>query len=139
MTPEEHVDTIGYLTGWDVTFEECMKMSEKIWNLTRSHYLERNGGPGRQFDVAPARQLEEKVPSGPAKGQRVGVENFEFMLDDYYHNRGWDKSGHPTREVLEILGLPHVADNLEKAGLLGEPFADGVPKVRGKRLKPKAM
>ena len=93
----------------------------------------------RQFDVAPVRHLEEKIPSGPAKGHKVGRENFEYMLDDYYYNRGWDKKGHPTREVLEILGIGHIADNLEKAGLLGEPFDGGVPKVRGEKLKPNAM
>jgi hypothetical protein len=61
------------------------------------------------------------------------------MLDDYYYNRGWDIQGHPTREVLEILGLPGVADNLESLDLLGKPFDGGVPKVRGEKLKPKAM
>jgi aldehyde:ferredoxin oxidoreductase len=139
ITPEEHVDTIRQLTGWDVTLEECMLVSEKIWNLTRAHYLERNGGPGRQFDVAPTRHIEEPIPNGPAKGKSVGRENFEYMLDDYYHNRGWDKLGHPTREVLELLGIAYAADNLEKAGLLGEPFEGGVPKVRGEKLKLNAM
>jgi aldehyde:ferredoxin oxidoreductase len=139
VSPEEHVDAVRYLTGWDVTLEECMLTSERIWNLTRAHYLERNGGPGRKHDVAPARQLEERIPTGPAEGKKVGVENFEYMLNDYYANRGWDAEGNPTREVLETLGLPHVADNLEKRGLLGKPIPGGIPKVRGQKLKPKAM
>jgi aldehyde:ferredoxin oxidoreductase len=139
VTPEEHAEAISYLTGWDIDIGECMRASERIWNLTRAHYLERNGGPGRRHDVAPLRQIEEEVPSGPAEGHKVGRENFEKMLDDYYRNRGWDRNGNPTREVLEILDLPEVADNLERLGLLGEPFPEGVPEVRGQKLKPKAM
>jgi len=92
-----------------------------------------------KHDVAPLRQLEEAIPNGPAEGKKVGSENFEYMLSDYYANRGWDAEGNPTREVLETLGLPHVADNLEKRGLLGRPIPGGIPKVRGQKLKPKAM
>ena len=61
------------------------------------------------------------------------------MLDDYYYNRGWDNEGNPTREILEELGIPAAADNLEKAGFLGKPIDGGIPKVRGQKLKPKAM
>jgi len=139
VTPEEHAEAIKYLTGWAMTIEESMRVSEKIWNLTRAHYLERNGGPGRKHDVAPLRQLEERIPNGPAEGRKVGTENFEYMLNDYYANRGWDRDGNPTREVLELLGLKHAADNLEKRGLLGKPIPGGIPKVRGQKLKPKAM
>ena len=32
-----------------------------------------------------------------------------------------------------------VIDDLEKIGQLGEPIPGGIPKVRGKMLKPKAM
>ena len=83
--------------------------------------------------------MSEPVPDGPAKGKTVGAENFEAMLDDYYANRGWDKDGNPTLEILETLGIGYAADNLKKRGLLGRPIPGGVPKVRGQRLKPKAM
>ena len=139
VTPEEHVETINHLTGWGVTLDECMKVSEKVWNLNRAHFIERNGGPGRRHDVAPARHLDEPVPGGPAEGKTVGRENFEAMLDDYYANRGWDKDGNPTREILEDLGIGFAADNLEKMGLLGKPIPGGIPAVRGRKLKPKAM
>jgi aldehyde:ferredoxin oxidoreductase len=139
VTPEEHVESIKHLTGWDLSLDDCMRISEKIWNLNRAHYLERNGGPGRAHDVAPARHLSEPVPDGPAKGKAVGVANFEAMLDDYYANRGWDENGNPTREILEALGIGYAADNLEKRGLLGRPIPGGIPEVRGQKLKPHAM
>ena len=44
-----------------------------------------------------------------------------------------------TREVLEVLDIPHAADNLEKAGFLGKPIDGGIPRVRGKKLKPAAI
>lgn len=139
VTPEEHVEAIRHMTGWNITLDECFLVSERIWNLTRAHYLERNGGPGRRHDIAPLRHLEEEVPDGPAKGRKVGTETFEAMLDDYYANRGWDSDGNPTREVLEALGIGHVAVNLERVKALGKPIEGGIPKVRGHRLKPKAM
>jgi aldehyde:ferredoxin oxidoreductase len=139
VTPEEHVEAINLLTGWDLTLDECFKISERIWNQNRCHYIERNGGPGRKFDIAPGRHLTEPIPDGPAEGKLVGTQNFEKMLDDYYYNRGWDNAGNPTREVLEELGIPHAADDLERAGFLGRPVEGGIPKVRGQKLKPKAM
>jgi aldehyde:ferredoxin oxidoreductase len=139
VEPEEHVDAINFLTGWGTTLDECFKMSEKIWNQNRCHYIERNGGPGRKFDIAPGRHLTEPIPDGPAEGKLVGSQNFEKMLDDYYANRGWDVEGNPTREILELLGLGYAADNLEKAGFLGKPIEGGAPKVRGRKLKPMAM
>ncbi len=139
VMPEEHVESIKFLTGWDVTLEECLLMSERIWNLNRAHYIERNSGPGRSHDNAPLRHLEEEVPEGPAKGQKVGTENFNAMLDDYYLNRGWDKDGNPTKEILEALDIGYAADSLEKLGFLGKPLPDGIPEVRGKELKPEAM
>jgi aldehyde:ferredoxin oxidoreductase len=139
VTPEEHVESINLLTGWDLTLEECMLASERIWNLNRVHFIERNGGPGRIHDRAPMRHLEEEVRSGPAKGKKVGTDRFDAMLDDYYSNRGWDRQGNPTREILKELGLERAAESLEKAGHLGVPLPTGIPAARGKRLKPKAM
>ena len=41
------------------------------------------------------------------------------MLDDYYTLRGWDrKTGLPTRQKLEELGLVDVANDLESIGKL---------------------
>ncbi len=139
VTPEEYVESINLLTGWDIAIEECLITSERIWNLNRAHFIERNGGPGRTHDAAPKRHLEEAVPSGPTKGEKVGTDRFNAMLDDYYKNRGWARDGNPTREILEELNLDYAADNLENLGLLGAPLPLGIPDVRGKKLKPMAM
>jgi len=139
IEPEEIVQSLNYVTGWDVNFPEALRTSEKIWNLSRCHYLERNRSNGRTFDYPPARSWEDKIPSGPGKGKGLVKEQVEGMLDDYYSCRGWDSNGNPTRDVLEDLNLKFAADNLEKIGLLGQPIPGGIPEVRGERYKPKAF
>jgi len=139
VTAEEHIEAIKHMTGWaDFTLEEAMRLSDRIWNLNRAHYLERNGGPGRSFDYPNARFYEEAVPSGPGKGARLTMEDLDVMLDEYYQVRGWGKDGNPSREVLLDLGLPECAANLEQRGMLGELFAPLLA-VRGERYKPKAF
>jgi aldehyde:ferredoxin oxidoreductase len=139
ITPEEYVEAMNLITGWGDSFDEALRVSEKIWNLNRCHYLERNKANGRTFDYPPARSWEDKIPNGPGKGKGVSFEQVEVMLDDYYKERGWDKNGNPSRALLEDLGMGFAADNLEKAGLLGKPLEGGIPKVRGEKYKPKAF
>lgn len=139
VMPEEYVEAINLVTDWNITLPELMLTSERIWNLTRAHYLERNGGPGRIHDIPVSRHMEEGVTSGPAQGKRIPREKVDQLLDEYYAARGWDREGNPTREILEELKLNDAADNLERIGLLGKPLAGGIPKVRGEMLKPKAM
>jgi aldehyde:ferredoxin oxidoreductase len=40
--------------------------------------------------------------------------DYDYMLEDYYRLRGFDEKGVPRRDRLERLGLPEVADALEK-------------------------
>ncbi len=139
VMPEEYAESFGYVTGQEATIDDLLLVSEKIWNLNRVHFLLRNGGPGRDHDQAPLRAITDPIPDGPAKGKFIAPEGFQLMLDEYYDNRGWDRNGNPTRELLELLGLGREADELEAAGWLGEPLAGGVPEVRGREFKPEAM
>jgi aldehyde:ferredoxin oxidoreductase len=139
IEPEEIVTSLNLITGWDADFTEALKTSEKIWNLVRCHYLERNRANGRTFDYPPARAWEDKIPSGPGLGKGLTKEQIEAMLDDYYACRGWDIDGNPTREILHDLKLDFAASDLEKIGLLGKPLTNGIPEVRGERYKPKAF
>jgi aldehyde:ferredoxin oxidoreductase len=139
VTDEEHIAAIRMMTGWDdFTLEETLLISERVWNLNRAHFLERNGGPGRKHDYPNARFFEETVPSGPSEGARLTLDDLDLMLDEYYAARGWGKDGNPSREVLLDLGLDACAANLEAEGLIGTLTAP-LPSVRGERYKPKAF
>ncbi len=59
-------------------------------------------GFSRKDDTLPKRCLEEPLPSGPYKGE---LTHLEPMLTDYYHLRGWDEDGKPTKETIKKLGL----------------------------------
>ncbi|MFA5793930.1 MAG: aldehyde ferredoxin oxidoreductase family protein [Candidatus Brocadiia bacterium] len=91
--------------GLDFTWDELMKSSERIWNLTRLFLIRENKNYGRHFDYPPARIYEEKVPDGPTAGSIMKREDIDKMLDEYYQMRGWDKDGKPTAQKLKELGL----------------------------------
>jgi aldehyde:ferredoxin oxidoreductase len=68
-------------------------------------------GVRRKDDTLPKRFLEEPLPEGPKKGQVHDI--LEPMLDSWYKVHGWDvKTGIPSRERLEKLGLKEIAEEL---------------------------
>jgi len=138
VTPEEYADSYRLVTGRSLSLDAMLRISERTWNLVRTHYLLRNGGPGREADAAPVRTTEP-IPSGPAAGKCIPAEAFDGMLSEYYLARGWDAHGHPSRALLEDLELGQEANELEQAGWLGAEPAAGLPAVRGKEFKPEAM
>ena len=56
-----------------------------------------------------------------ALGATVSRADFETVMDDYYHERGWDPdSGLQTREGLADLELEDLTAELAERGLLAE-------------------
>jgi len=98
FTPQDFVDLVNPLTGWDWSVDELMETGERIYNLERL-FCAREGA-GTQ-DTLPKRLLEEPMPEGAAKGKTVQLEE---MLSEYYRLRGW-KDGVPTQEKLVELEL----------------------------------
>jgi len=87
-------------TGIHFTEERMFEIGERIVNLERA-YLVREG-IRRRDDYLPARFLKEPLPNGNSKG---AVHEIEPMLDEYYEQRGWDKTGVPKENTLKKLGL----------------------------------
>ena len=58
-------------------------------------------GLTRKDDTLPYRTLHEPLPDGPAKGQFIGEENLNRMLDEYYELREWDRLGIAKEETLK--------------------------------------
>nr|HDO81102.1 aldehyde ferredoxin oxidoreductase [Candidatus Bathyarchaeota archaeon] len=96
-------------TGIQAGEDELLTASERIFNLTRMISVRR--GVSRKDDYPPRRVFNEPLPSGPFKGVKVDIKDYDGMLDVYYSLRGWDNNGIPTKEKLEELGI---LDMIEK-------------------------
>lgn len=96
-------------TGMKFTIDELKQIGERIVNLNRAFNIRE--GFSRADDMLPRRFLEEPSPEGPSKGQVVEL---EFMLEEYYHHRGWDADGIPRPEKLNQLGLEFVLKDFPK-------------------------
>ncbi|MBA1333612.1 MAG: Tungsten-containing aldehyde:ferredoxin oxidoreductase [Firmicutes bacterium] len=100
-------DVINMVTGMDFTFDELSLMADRIATLARAYNVKQ--GITRKDDTLPSRILNQPLPEGPGKGQIIGQETMDRMLDEYYELRGWDKeTGVPTKETLERMGLDFI-------------------------------
>lgn len=71
-------------------------------------------GIDRNQDKLPEWFFKKALKGGASDGWKIDEREFEAVLDEYYYQSGWDvKSGPPTREILEKLGLGWVADGLQ--------------------------
>ncbi len=111
-------------TGIHMDRGDLMRAAERVWNLYRA--LNRREGFSRKDDAPPEKWFEPLKAAGGEfemkdyfQTKTLTREDIERLLDDYYDERGWDKkTGCPTRETLNALGLEYVASDLEARGLL---------------------
>jgi len=102
---------LSLITGMKLDVPDLKTIGERIVNLQRMYNVRH--GISRRDDRQPRRLLEEKSPSGRAKGHVVYLDK---MLDEYYDLRGWDKTtGLPTERKLNDLGLEYTAQELRSA------------------------
>ncbi|MEM2321136.1 MAG: aldehyde ferredoxin oxidoreductase family protein [Candidatus Bathyarchaeia archaeon] len=100
VQPSYLVKWINYVTGWDLSINDMLKIGERIFTLKRMFNIRR--GISRKDDILPPRFLTHKRGSGGA------AESLPFlgkMLNEYYRYRGWSEEGLPTEEKLKELGL----------------------------------
>lgn len=88
------------ITGMHITPEKIFEIGERISNLERIFALRE--GFSKKDDVLPERFINEELPFGSSKGEKV---NLKRLLEDYYKVRDWDENGYPTKEKLERLKL----------------------------------
>jgi aldehyde:ferredoxin oxidoreductase len=99
------------VTGLEYSPEEIRKVGERVNNLALAFNVRE--GYGREDDTLPERLMTEPIKAGASKGQVISAEDLNQMLDEYYQERGWDiKTGIPTKEKLNELGLGYVAEQL---------------------------
>ena len=156
LTPEpakipEHVDNYTHffagVTGREVTKEDFIFMSERVYNFQRVFNLKMGFGR-REHDAIPYRsagpvtvkeyqsrverydgQLREKVnydPEGKTTKEKMAAlrkfreAEYERLCDAVYRRRGWTPDGVPTLEKLKELGIdfPDVVETVR-------PYQDG--------------
>lgn len=109
---DHYEDMFPLVTGMEFSWEDLMRVSERVWNLVRCYQFRCIPGFGRAWDQAPDRFLDEPLPSGPSKGKLLGREKANELLDRYYTLRGWDSEGRPSPAKLAELGLGFCAEEL---------------------------
>ncbi len=99
LSLEDYAQYFQAVTGESVSEEDFMTIAGRVETLIRMFNIRE--GFTREDDTLPHRTLSEPLPDGPAKGQFIGEENLNRMLDEYYESRGWNSSGVPTEKTLE--------------------------------------
>ncbi len=131
---QNYVEIFQGVTGREVTVDDLIAMSERVYNFQRVFNL-RLGKGLRAHDAIPYRsmgpvtaeeycsreerydqQLCEWLDLDPASmtlaekmdaHRRYREEQYEHLIDAVYARRGWTKQGVPTLEKLEALGIDY--------------------------------
>jgi len=99
-------------TGIAMTAEELRKTGERVNYLGRLFNIRE--GFTRKDDHLPAKVMSTPIPDDTvSKGSLITKKELDFMLDDYYAHRGWNREGVPMLEKLKELGLEHLAGIVE--------------------------
>ena len=113
FTLKDISDFIFLVTGIEMSVDELMLYGERIQTIERVFNM-LHAGFGRCDDMPPEKLVNVPVSEGIYKGERLDIEQWNEMLDEYYSIHQWDKDkGWPTRERLLDLGLEKVMEVIE--------------------------
>ena len=115
---------LSYASGVPLKKSDLIFIGEKIVNVEKAFNV-LHGNFRRKDDYPPPRFFNEKVKSGPLKGEILDKKMWDDMLDQYYDLHDWDKiTSLQKKDKLEKLDLIEVSKELEKEHLLVEyvPF-----------------
>ena len=100
-----YAELLSAATGQKADPDIFMETGERIWNLVRCFNLAQ--GLDAQKDTLPPRFVKEKLPDGPSKGNRISKKDMDYMRQEYYQLRGWDKKGVPLDKTLNQLRIEY--------------------------------
>lgn len=110
-SPQQVVDLVNAVTGWDVDLDETQAIGERAITLSRVFNL-REGFTAAD-DTLPDRFFKPFLKGEARKTAPVDPEAFEWAKKHYYQMMGWDEeTGVPPREALERLGVDWAAEHL---------------------------
>jgi len=99
-------------TGWDMSFDECLKVGRRAVNMMRIYNIKCGLTPDMEY---PSPRYGSTPKDGPQAGKSVEP-HWKEMLSNYYGLMGWDRdTGLPLPETLKELGLEHLVKDLEQA------------------------
>lgn len=94
-----HTKGFEYATGMKMTFGHYMRCGERGYNLERE--INRRFGVNANKDALPSRLVKTlQDPKDPTS--KVPLEKLKKV---YYHARGWDSHGLPTKKLLKKLEI----------------------------------
>jgi aldehyde:ferredoxin oxidoreductase len=97
--------------GLNFSAMDVIETGERILNLFKAYNVRE--GLTRVDDNFPSRLFREPLDNGTDEGPILSKDYIDELLDRYYELRRWEKkTGNPTREKLEELGLESVANEL---------------------------
>ncbi len=124
------IDTCAELytaaTGRQVSGADLVKSARRAYTLYRAANVRQ--GFSRADDRVPAQWLSKPLRwedgremrlSDYYKSKAMSAEDISALIDSYYEEKGWDvKTGVPSRQSLEELGLSGAAEDLDREGRL---------------------
>lgn len=91
LSYEDIVKMVNAATGFDYTFDDLMRIGERAIQLQRKLYV---AFGGTDDDLPPF--MEQAIPDGPTKGNKLSREDFATAREHYYKLWQWDAGGVPT-------------------------------------------
>ena len=115
--PEEIAELFNGITGLDYSADDLFEVGETIHNTERVFNL-MHAGFDRNDDMPPRKFVDIPVNEGTLKGERIDLNKWKQMLNEYYKLHGWDQTtGNPTKERLEELNLDFVLEKIDMNGI----------------------
>jgi aldehyde:ferredoxin oxidoreductase len=106
--PQETVDTVKAVTGWDdFSVDEMQAVGER--RLAMMRVFNQREGLSRKDDKLPKKFHKALVGSGPTAGVAINEADLESAKDAYYGFAGYDADGRVSAERLKSLGLDWLA------------------------------
>jgi len=108
--PNETVEMMKSVTGWDLTVEEVMEVGRRRLDLFRT--FNAREGLGRKDDKLPKKFFKQLKGTGPTAGFALTHEEVDSAIEHYYKLAGWTSDGVPTRETLKKHDIEWAAEYL---------------------------
>jgi aldehyde:ferredoxin oxidoreductase len=110
-------------TGRDCHEDTLLTVGQRIKTIERLFNARR--GATRADDTLPKRLFETAVPDGGFKGERLPIDRFQGLLDEYYALRGWDQTGIPREDTCSDLELSSEYARYAQEAAMRDPMGQG--------------